>query len=187
MSKSKLDKQSCPECGGIMTFRVKAEDIEYKGRHTTIHTEAWWCTSCDEGILEAAALQANEQAYLQLKAQVEGLLTAEAVAQVRKKLRLSQRKAGELLGGGPRAFQKYESGSVVVSAPMSNLLTLLNNEPSRLKELEGAQEGVAPAASTVPARSILSAFPKRASKSRGSRAGKKATGTREGDRLSQYP
>jgi HTH-type transcriptional regulator / antitoxin MqsA len=57
------------------------------------------------------------------------------VAAVREKPGLSQRKAGEILGGGPRAFQKYESGSQAVSAPMSNLLRLLAKDPSRLQEL----------------------------------------------------
>ncbi len=158
MSKKKPETRPCPECEGTMTFRVKTEDIEYKGRHTTIDTEAWWCTSCDEGILSGPALQANEHAYLQLKAEVEGLLSAEAVQTVRKKLRLSQRKAGEMLGGGPRAFQKYESGSVVVSAPMSKLLTLLGNDPSRLKELElpPAVEAATPPAVPRSSPSVVS-------------------------------
>ena len=33
----------------------------------------------------------------------------------------SQRKARELLGGGPRAFQKYEAGTQAVSSPLSHL------------------------------------------------------------------
>ena len=56
-------------------------------------------------------------------------------AQVREKLRLSQGRAGEVLGGGPRAFQKYESGKQAVSVPMSNLLRLLARDPSRLREI----------------------------------------------------
>jgi HTH-type transcriptional regulator/antitoxin MqsA len=42
-----------------------------------------------------------------------------------------------LLGGGPRAFQKYEAGTQAVSSPMSHLLTLLANDPKRLDELRG--------------------------------------------------
>jgi len=51
---------------------------------------------------------------------------------------LSQRRAGEVLGGGPRAFQKYESGKQAVSVPMSNLLRLLARDPSRLREIAPA-------------------------------------------------
>src|SRR5580704_767605 len=60
------------------------------------------------------------------------------VAAARERLGISQRKAGEILGGGPRAFQKYEAGKQALSVPMSRLLTLLANNPKRLRELPGA-------------------------------------------------
>ena len=57
-------------------------------------------------------------------------------------------EAGRVLGGRPRAFQKYELGKVPVSGPLKNLLVLLDNDPKRLRELRtklqcprGAQEG----------------------------------------------
>lgn len=133
--------QSCPECGGKMTFKTKTEELEYKGYTTKIRTKGWWCGSCGEGILDAEALRASERAFLDLKAEVDGLLSPEEVAAIRKRLRLSQRRAGELLGGGPRAFQKYESGQVMVSAAMSNLLRLLDKDPRRLEELQVAKTG----------------------------------------------
>jgi HTH-type transcriptional regulator/antitoxin MqsA len=131
--------QPCPECGGKMTLRTKTEELEYKGYVTKVRTKGWWCGSCGEGILDAEALKASERAFLELKAEVDGLLSPDEVAAIRKRLRLSQRKAGELLGGGPRAFQKYESGEVMVSAAMSNLLRLLDKDPRRVKELEVAK------------------------------------------------
>lgn len=142
MSKSTPKKsQACPECGGKMTYRTKTEELEYKGHTTKISTKGWWCASCGEGILDAEALKASERAFLDLKAEVDGLLSPSEVAAIRKRLRLSQRRAGELLGGGPRAFQKYESGQVMVSAAMSNLLRLLDNDPRRVKELPLAGTG----------------------------------------------
>lgn len=133
--------QPCPECGGKMTFKTKTEELEYKGHTTKIRTEGWWCASCGEGILEGDALKASERAFLELKAKVDGLLSPAEIAAIRKRLRLSQRRAGELLGGGPRAFQKYESGQVMVSAAMSNLLRLLDTDPRRVKELPSASPG----------------------------------------------
>jgi len=41
--------------------------------------------------------------------------------------------------GGPRAFQKYESGKQQVSVPMANLLRLLKKDPRRLVELTEAK------------------------------------------------
>ncbi len=139
--KKKIKKtQPCPECGGRMAFKTKADRLEYKGHTRLVRTKGWWCDSCDEGILEGEALKSSEMAFMELKAEVDGILSPEEVARIRKRLRLSQRRAGEILGGGPRAFQKYESGSVSVSAPMSNLLRLLGQDPKRLRELQPEAE-----------------------------------------------
>jgi HTH-type transcriptional regulator/antitoxin MqsA len=61
---------------------------------------------------EGPALRAAERAFIELRAQ-----------------------AGRVLGGGPRAFQEYESGKAPVSGPMKNLLVLLDKDPRRLREL----------------------------------------------------
>ena len=48
-------------------------------------------------------------------------------------------QAGLLLGGGKRAFQKYENGDVLPSRAISNLLRLLSNNPALLKTLPAAE------------------------------------------------
>ena len=131
----KTKTQTCPECGGVMRYETRTEALSYKGHSRTIATAAWWCTKCDEAILTGAPLLAREMAFVELKAEVDEVLSPREVAAVRESLGLSQRKAGALLGGGPRAFQKYESGSQAVSVPMSNLLRLLAKDPARLREL----------------------------------------------------
>jgi HTH-type transcriptional regulator / antitoxin MqsA len=136
MPKPTSKTQPCIECSGTMTFEERPEAIEYKGHTIQIATEGWWCDTCAEAILDGAALKKSEAAFMALKASVDGILGGAAVAEIRKKLKLSQRRAGELLGGGPRAFQKYESGQVMVSAPMSNLLQLLERDPQRVEELK---------------------------------------------------
>lgn len=135
MRKTQKKTQPCPECGGNMTFRTKIEELEYKGHTAKTRTKGWWCGACGEGILDGEALKIREGVLMALKIEADGLLRPDQVAAIRKRLRLSQRRAGEVLGGGPRAFQKYESGQVMVSAAMSKLLRLLDNDISRLKEL----------------------------------------------------
>lgn len=135
---SKLNTQPCPECGGEMRYERHADEVTYQGRTRKLKTLGWWCSKCGESILEGAALRATEKAFLELKAEVDGVLGPDEVAAARERLGLSQRKAGAILGGGPRAFQKYEAGSQAVSVPMSRLLTLLANDPKRLRELPGA-------------------------------------------------
>src|SRR5215813_157591 len=128
--------QPCPECGGTMRYEKHDDVLVYKERSRTIKTVGWWCTKCGEAILTGKPLVAHERAFQQLKAEVEGVLGPKEVARIRTALGLSQRKAGEILGGGPRAFQKYESGKQALSVPMSHLLRLLARDPARLRELE---------------------------------------------------
>ena len=125
----------CPECGGRAVFATRTDTVEYKGQNAHVRISGHWCDSCGDAVLEGEALEKREQAFLDLRARVEGVLSPREVAAIRARLKLSQRQAGELLGGGPRAFQKYESGEQQVSAPMANLLRLLGREPRRLTEL----------------------------------------------------
>ena len=130
--------QPCPECSGEMRYEKRADEVSYLGHKRKLKTLAWWCAKCGEGILEGMALREREKAFLELKAEVDGVLGPDEIAAARKAIGLSQRKAGELLGGGPRSFQKYEAGKQAASVPMSRLLTLLSNDPKRLRELPGA-------------------------------------------------
>lgn len=136
---TKTAKKNCPSCGGAMKHETREDSVEYKGHQKTFQVTGWWCSSCNEAIFEGPALQVAEQAFVQLRAEVEQVLLPEQIATIRKRLKLSQRKAGKILGGGPRAFQKYEAGAVPVSAPMNNLLLLLSKDPRRLSELRRLQ------------------------------------------------
>jgi HTH-type transcriptional regulator/antitoxin MqsA len=121
-----------------MTRETRKEPVSYKQHEALVSVRGDFCDACGEAVFEGPALQARERAFLELRAQVEGVLGPREVLAIREKLKLSQRQAGQLLGGGPRAFQKYESGEQQVSVPMANLLRLLARDPRRLKELSGA-------------------------------------------------
>ncbi|MBI2375108.1 MAG: type II toxin-antitoxin system MqsA family antitoxin [Deltaproteobacteria bacterium] len=130
------ETRTCAECGGTTRRETRPDTIEYKGSLREVETTGWWCGECGEATLNGEALAAREKAFFELRAEVDGVLSPSEVVEIRKRLGISQRRAGELLGGGPRAFQKYEKGTASVSAPMSNLLRLLAKDPRRLKELE---------------------------------------------------
>lgn len=134
---SKTKTQPCPECGGEMRLEKRIDPIEYQGKTRSLKTLGWWCSTCDEAIFSGDALREREVVFLELKAEVDGVLGPKKVTEIREKLGLSQRKASQLLGGGPRSFQKYEAGKQAVSVPMSLLLRLLANDPRRLLELPG--------------------------------------------------
>ena len=127
--------QDCHACGETMRRGVRATSITYKGEQTTIELPGWYCGACDESVHSGKDMRVSDVALHDLKAHVAGLLLSAQVRKVRMKLKLSLREASRLLGGGPHAFQKYESGATMISRPMSNLLRLLASAPRRLEEL----------------------------------------------------
>jgi HTH-type transcriptional regulator/antitoxin MqsA len=55
-------------------------------------------------------------------------------------LQLTQSEAGNIVGGGPRAFQKYEKGVVPPSDAAIGLLEILNDDPSKIELLKKLRE-----------------------------------------------
>ena len=131
----------CVKCGGKTTRGSKPREFTYHGEVVSIRQPGWYCAKCDEGIHDGADIKATDREFMAFKAKVDGVLAPTDVRRIREQLRLSQRRAGQLLGGGPRAFQKYESGTAAVSQPMSNLLRLLQRDPKRLTEIQPPPRG----------------------------------------------
>jgi HTH-type transcriptional regulator / antitoxin MqsA len=136
------DTIRCHACGADMIRDVRPDEVEYKGQTATFDQPGWYCQGCDEVVLDGADAAVANEAFVQLRADVDGLLTPKEVASIRTKLGLSQRQAGALLGGGPRAFQKYESGKDWVSKAMANLLRLLDRDPSGVQALRASKDSV---------------------------------------------
>lgn len=59
------------------------------------------------------------------------------IRSIRTRLGLTQADAGDLLGGGPSGFAKYEKGDVSPSAALTNLLRLVDADPSLIDVLRG--------------------------------------------------
>ena len=132
-----IETCKCPDCGAQMNRETRSEEIVHKDRTLTVRQPGFYCTVCDEVVLTIDDIKVTEPAIVDFRAKTEGLLSAVEITQIREQiLHLSQRQAGMILGGGPRAFQKYESRKVTVSRPMSNLLRLLRKHPEHLKDLD---------------------------------------------------
>lgn len=135
MARKATKPLDCFNCGAQMRYEIRDDVMTYKGKSRAFKQLAWWCPRCEQAVVEGAPLAARDKAFIAFRAEVDGVLAPAQVAKIRTRLGLSQRKASELLGGGPRAFQKYESGSQMPSVPMSHLLRLLDKHPSQLREL----------------------------------------------------
>jgi len=128
---------TCHECGATMTRGIQPMTIRYKGLSVTFDMPGWYCM-CGEGVVTAKDMDVSDRQLNLLKAQAEHLVLPSEVRRIRKKLGLNQQRAGSLLGGGPNAFHKYESGEVLPSKAISNLLRVLEAMPEGLKILHGA-------------------------------------------------
>lgn len=49
--------------------------------------------------------------------------------------------AGDIIGGGPRAFQKYEAGDLLPSRAISSALARLEQDPGAIRILSAAGNG----------------------------------------------
>lgn len=78
------------------------------------------------------------------------LLSPNDIRIIREGLGLTQREAGELLGGGPNAFAKYESGQTAPSTAFVNLLMLLKADPGALNTLHPERASYTPAVRPLP-------------------------------------
>tara|TARA_R110002126_G_scaffold155833_1_gene302985 strand:- start:90054 stop:90419 length:366 start_codon:yes stop_codon:yes gene_type:complete len=110
--------------------------ITYRGASVTFDMPGWYCDASEESIHDRSDLKVSDRALTELKAKVEGRLTPKDVKRIRKRLKLSQKDAGRLIGGGPNAFQKYESGDILVSHAITSALLLLDRDPTGLEVLE---------------------------------------------------
>jgi len=118
-----------------MVWEERTSFVAYSRHRREYQNTGWWCTKCGEGILEGAELEKGFAAAAELRAEVDGVLKPAEVIAIRKKLGLTPAVAARALGGGVKAFYKYESGTTPPSVPMSNLLRLLDHDPARLAEL----------------------------------------------------
>jgi HTH-type transcriptional regulator / antitoxin MqsA len=128
-------KRIHPETGAVLRRGVRVRKIDYMGVDGFFAIPGWWPADDGEGILDAPDLKFIDLAFDQLRAEAAEHPGPADVRHMRQLLKLSQRRADEILAGEPGAFRKYESGERIVSRPMANVLRLLERDPSRLKEL----------------------------------------------------
>lgn len=129
----------CPKTGAPMHRDARPMTLTYKGESVTFDMPGWYCDQSKESIHTGEDMKVSDRMLNRLKARSEGLLSPEEIRRIRKKLRLSQEASGLVIGGGPRAFQKYESGDLLPSRAISSALMLLDHNPKSLAVLKTRQ------------------------------------------------
>ena len=123
------------ETGERLTRDIRPFTITYQGHSKTFDMPGWYPVGEGEATFTDEDLKIYDKAIKELKAEAEHLLLPAEIRSIRKRLKLTQVQAGNILGGGKKAFQKYESGETLPSRAISNLLRVLSKEPSLLNVL----------------------------------------------------
>ena len=126
----------CPETGAPMRRDSRPMTLDYRGQSMRFDMPGWYCDASGQSVHTGEDMKVSDRMLNRLKARSEGLIEPEDVRRIRKKLGLSQAAAGEMIGGGPRAFQKYEAGDLLPSRAISSALALLDNDPTALRVLQ---------------------------------------------------
>lgn len=124
-----------PETGETLRRGVRKETMTYRGREVTFDAPGWYPEGEGEGVHVGTDNRSSDRALHLLMALDQGLLVPDEIKAIRKKLKLTQAEAGEIIGGGPRAFQKYESGEIMLSKAIDSALRMLDYSPSGLDDL----------------------------------------------------
>lgn len=131
----------CPVCGAAELVRdTRDMPYTYKGESTVIPALTGdYCPACAEVILDMDEAERFGQQIREFNKQVNAaIVDPQFIAGVRKKLKLDQREAAELFGGGVNAFSRYENGKTKPPLALVKLLKVLDRHPDLLNEVRAA-------------------------------------------------
>ncbi len=129
-------KKKCPICHDGMLM-IKAKKLNYASKNSPLEIKQLDvnCSSCGNDIRKYINSKKNRHISRDIYAQINGLLTSAEVRKIRKQLKLTQKDAARLCGGGPNAFSRYERGEATPLRSTSNLLRLLSRHPEEIEFL----------------------------------------------------
>lgn len=128
----------CPVCGAAkLVHDTRDLPYTYKGETTLIPAVTGdFCPACAESILDAAESDRVMKEMREFSKQVNAaIVDPQFIASVRKKLKLDQREAAEIFGGGANAFSRYENGKTRPPLALVKLLKVLDRHPDLLNEV----------------------------------------------------
>jgi HTH-type transcriptional regulator/antitoxin MqsA len=120
-----------PETGKALRRDVRPQTVTFGSMARLVDVPGWYPDDDSDSIHSGADLAESDRAFQELKAAY-----AAHVRNVRKRLKLTQEEAGRLIGGGRRAFQKYESGAMPPSDAAVGLIEILDRHPEEVAFLK---------------------------------------------------
>ena len=120
-----------PETGKTLRRGVRSQVIAFGSMSRTVDVPGWYPDDDSDSIHTGADLRESDRVFQELKAEYGA-----HVRRIRKRLKLTQEEAGRIIGGGRRAFQKYESGATPPSDAAVGLIELLQRHPEEIEFLK---------------------------------------------------
>jgi HTH-type transcriptional regulator/antitoxin MqsA len=129
-------KHLCLNCEKADMVRGKKDKvIDYRGKRITIAAvDGWHCPACGECEFADGEGKRYAEVVEQLREAIDKEEASELV-RIRKKLKLSQKEAAAITGGGVNAFSRYEHGKSKPVAAVVNLFRILDKHPELVEEI----------------------------------------------------
>ena len=119
-----------PETGQMLQRDKRPMTVRVGPFTEEVLVGGWYPEGEGDAVHTGVDLAAFEEAWERLRVRYAAHLRAS-----RKRWRLTQEQAGKLIGGGKRAFQKYESGKALPTEAAVGLIELLNADGENLERL----------------------------------------------------
>jgi HTH-type transcriptional regulator / antitoxin MqsA len=119
-----------PETGKPLRRGVRPQTVRFGAFARTVDVPGWYPDDDSDSVHSGADLAESDRVFHEVKAAY-----AAHIRSVRKRLKLTQEEAGRLIGGGRRAFQKYEKGLMAPNEAAIGLIEILARRPEELATL----------------------------------------------------
>lgn len=139
-----------PETGKVLRRGVRPQTVVVGSLSRSLDVPGWYPDDDSDSVHSGFDLKASDEAYRALREEY-----AAHVKAVRKRLGLTQEEAGVIIGGGKRAFQKYESGRTPPSDAAVGLIEVLARHPEEVATLRAFRLVPEKSASKAGARTAV--------------------------------
>lgn len=128
----------CLQCDDGTKLKLQTKDVTVEARGESCivaKVTGWHCPVCGE--IEYTDQDSADRVWSAIEALGVKAKARDAALLVhaRKRLKLTQKQAAELTGGGHNAFSRYERGEAVPMRAVVNLFKILDKHPELVKEL----------------------------------------------------
>ena len=126
----------CARCGNDALEEIIVPFVvEYSGKKKTIQDKRMRCSACENLSYQGSQISEHERAVATAERELGGLLSPEALLNIRLKYRFKQTEMEQMLSTGPKTWTRWERGKVTQSRAADKLLRLMAENPDIARTL----------------------------------------------------